>query len=111
MKAAVETVKEWRSDKMLRNLEALLIVADENQLLTLSGMGDIIAPDENVVAVGSGGAYAQAAAIALLRNTDLTAPEIAERALLIAAEIDIYTSGTVTLLSVGGESDGDGAEK
>ncbi len=103
MRAAVETVKEWRSDKMLRNLEALLIVADATQLLTLSGMGDIIAPDENVVAVGSGGAYAQAAALAMLRNTDLPAPEIAEKALLIAAEIDIYTSGNLTLLSVGGE--------
>lgn len=98
-RAAVETVKEWRTDKMLRNLEAMLIVADETQILTLSGMGDVIAPDENVVAVGSGGAYAQAAAMAMLRNTDLPAAEIAEKALMIAADIDIYTSGTATVLS------------
>lgn len=102
LRAAVETVKEWRTDRVLRNLEAMLIVADETQILTLSGMGDVIAPDEHVVAVGSGGAYAQAAALAMLRNTDLPAIEIAEKALLIAAEIDLYTSGTATVLSVGG---------
>lgn len=101
LKAAVETVKEWRTDRALRNLEALLIVADATQMLTLSGSGEIIAPDENVMAVGSGGAYAQAAALALLRHTDLSAEEIARTALLIAAEIDIYTSGTATVLSVG----------
>lgn len=100
LKAAVETVKEWRTDRALRNLEALLIVADATQMLTLSGTGDVIAPDENVVAVGSGGAYAQAAALALLRHTDLSAEEIARTALLIAAEIDIYTSGTATVLTV-----------
>lgn len=104
-KAAVETVKEWRTDRVLRNLEAMLIVADETQILTLSGMGDVIAPDENVVAVGSGGAYAQAAAIAMLRNTDLPAVEIAEKALLIAADIDIYTSGNATVLSTGDRDD------
>ncbi len=100
-RAAVETVKEWRTDRVLRNLEAMLIVADNSQLLILSGVGDVIAPDEDVVAVGSGGAYAQAAALALLRNTDLGAREIAEKALLIAADIDIYTSGNATVLSVG----------
>ena len=107
-RAAVETVKEWRTDKMLRNLEAMLIVADETQILTLSGMGDVIAPDdnENVVAVGSGGAYAQAAAMAMLRNTELTAAEIAEKALMIAADIDIYTSGTATVLSTAQEAAG-----
>lgn len=101
MRAAVETVKEWRTDRVLRNLEAMLIVADDSQILTLSGMGDVIAPDEDVVAVGSGGAYAQAAALAMLRNTDLGAAEIAEKSLLIAAEIDLYTSGTATVLTVG----------
>lgn len=106
LRAAVETVKEWRTDRMLRNLEALLIVADEEQILTLSGMGDVISPDESVVAVGSGGPYAQAAALALLRNTDMSAREIAEKALLIAADIDIYTSGNVTLLSVGEDNSG-----
>lgn len=105
MRAAVETVKEWRTDRVLRNLEAMLIVADDTQLLTLSGLGDVISPDEPVVAVGSGGAYAQAAALALLRNTDLGAREIAEKALLIAADIDIYTSGNATVLTVGGAAE------
>lgn len=99
-KAAVETVKEWRTDKMLRNLEAMLIVADSEQILTLSGAGDVISPDEPVTAVGSGGPYAQAAAVALLRHSDLGAAEIAETALKIAAEIDLYTSGTATVLRV-----------
>ena len=99
-KAAVETVKEWRTDRMLRNLEAMLIVADSEQILTLSGAGDVLAPDDPVAAVGSGGPYAQAAALALLRHSDMSAPEIAETALKIAAEIDIYTSGTATVLRV-----------
>ncbi|HEX7005126.1 MAG TPA: ATP-dependent protease subunit HslV [Trueperaceae bacterium] len=107
LKAAVETVKEWRTDRVLRNLEAMLIIADDEQILTLSGVGDVIAPDEPVVAVGSGGAYAQAAALALLRNTDLGAEEIARQALSIAADIDIYTSGTATVLTVGAEQDHD----
>jgi len=104
LRAAVETVKEWRTDRALRNLEALLIVADATQMLTLSGSGEVIAPDENVMAVGSGGAYAQAAALALLRHTGLSAEEIARTALLIAAEIDLYTSGTATVLTVGAEA-------
>jgi len=104
LKAAVETVKEWRTDRALRNLEAMLIVADSEQLLMLSGVGDVIAPDEPVAAVGSGGPYAQAAALALLRNTDLSAEEIGRQALAVAADIDIYTSGTATVLTVGGES-------
>lgn len=103
LRAAVETVKEWRTDRALRNLEALLLVADGDQILTLSGMGDVIAPDDPVAAVGSGGAYAQAAALALLRHTEMPAEEIARRALLIAAEIDIYTSGNATVLTVGGD--------
>lgn len=109
VRAAVETVKEWRTDRALRNLEALLLIADSDQILTLSGMGDVIAPDDPVAAVGSGGAYAQAAALALLRHTDLSAEEIARRSLLIAAEIDIYTSGNPTVLTVGGEDDAEGA--
>lgn len=110
VRAAVETVKEWRTDRALRNLEAMLIVADADQILTLSGAGDVIAPDEPVAAVGSGGAYAQAAALALLRHTDMGAEEIARRALLIAAEIDIYTSGNATVLTVGGQDDVDAGE-
>ncbi len=101
LKAAVETVKEWRTDRMLRNLEAMLVVADAGQILSLSGHGDVIAPDESVAAVGSGGAFAQAAALALLRATDLPAEEIARRALAIAGEIDVYTSGSGTVLTVG----------
>lgn len=108
LKASVETVKEWRTDKMLRNLEAMLIVADGEQILTLSGMGDVIAPDEPVVAVGSGGPYAQAAALALLRHTSLGAEAIAREALAIASDIDIYTSGTATVLMVSGEGEQDG---
>jgi ATP-dependent HslUV protease subunit HslV len=110
VKAAVETVKEWRTDRVLRNLEAMLIVADAEQILTLSGMGDVISPDEPVVAVGSGGPYAQAAALALLRHSELGAEEIARQALAIAADIDIYTSGNATVLTVGGGQDGDGAD-
>jgi len=107
LKAAVDTVKEWRTDRSLRNLEAMLIVADDEQILTLSGVGDVIAPDEPVAAVGSGGPYAQAAATALLRETDLGAEQIARKAIGIAAEIDIYTSGNATVLVTGGDDNGD----
>jgi ATP-dependent HslUV protease subunit HslV len=110
LKAAVETVKEWRTDRVLRNLEAMLIVADSEQILTLSGAGDVISPDEPVVAVGSGGPYAQAAALALLRHTDLGAEEIAKEALAITADIDIYTSGTTTILTVGQDEETRGQE-
>lgn len=103
LKAAVETVKEWRTDRALRNLEAMLIVADSEQMLMLSGVGDVIAPDDPVAAVGSGGPYAQAAALALLRNTDLGAEQIGRQALAIAAEIDIYTSGTASVLLAGAD--------
>mgnify|MGYP000223264757 FL=1 len=100
LKASVETVKEWRTDRALRNLEAMLIIADEEQILTLSGVGDVVAPDVPVAAVGSGGAYAQAAAMALLQHSALSAPEIAREAIRIAGEIDIYTSGEATVLVV-----------
>jgi ATP-dependent HslUV protease, peptidase subunit HslV len=106
LRAAVETVKEWRTDRALRNLEAMLIVADAEQILTLSGMGDVVAPDEPVAAVGSGGAYAQAAALALLRHSDLSAPDIAREAIRIAGQIDIYTSGNATVLTVPPADDG-----
>lgn len=98
-RAAVETVKEWRTDRVLRNLEALLVVADEEQILTLSGVGDVVAPDEPVAGIGSGGGYAQAVASALLRHSDLPADEIAREAIYIAADIDLYTSGTATVLT------------
>jgi ATP-dependent HslUV protease, peptidase subunit HslV len=108
LRAAVETVKEWRTDRALRNLEAMLIAANNEQVIMLSGVGDVITPDEQVVVVGSGGAYAQAAAIALLRHTDMNAKEIAESALKIAADIDIYTSGNTTVLTVGERDDDTG---
>ncbi len=110
LRASVDTVKEWRTDRALRNLEAMLIVADAEQILTLSGMGDVIAPDEPIAAVGSGGPYAQAAATALLRETDLSAEEIARKAIAIAGEIDIYTSGNATVLVTGGDAEADDEE-
>ena len=94
-RAAVELAKEWRTDKMLKNLEALLLVADTKTILLISGNGDVIEPQEDVLAIGSGGNYAYAAALALLRNTDLSARAIAEKSLEIAGEICVYTNGTI----------------
>jgi ATP-dependent HslUV protease subunit HslV len=94
-RAAVELAKDWRQDRALRRLEALLIVGNAEHLLVLSGTGDVIEPDEGVAAIGSGGPYAQAAAAALLRNTDLSAEAIARKALEIAGEICIYTNSHV----------------
>ena len=96
-RSAVELAKDWRTDKMLRNLEALLVVADLNQTFLLSGSGDVIDPDEPLAAIGSGGSYATAAARALLENTDLTARDIAEKAMKIAGDICIYTNDHITI--------------
>ena len=96
-RAAVELARDWRTDKMLRNLEALLIVADENQTFLISGSGDVIDPDESIAAIGSGGSYATAAARALVENTDLSARQIAEKAMKIAGEICIYTNDRITI--------------
>jgi ATP-dependent HslUV protease subunit HslV len=96
-RAAVELAKDWRTDKMLRNLEALLLVADKGQTFLISGSGDVIDPDEPVAAIGSGGNYAVAAARALMENTELSAREIAEKAMKIAGEICIYTNDHVTI--------------
>lgn len=96
-RAAVELAKEWRTDKMLRNLEALLIVSDPHQTFLLSGSGDVIEPDEGIAAIGSGGSYALAAARALLQNTNLPAREIAEKSLRIAGQICIYTNDQITI--------------
>ena len=93
VRAAIELTKDWRTDRVLRRLEALLIVADRDKTLMLSGTGDVIEPDGDAAAVGSGGPYALAAARALLAATALPAREIAERALAIAGEICIYTNG------------------
>jgi ATP-dependent HslUV protease subunit HslV len=95
-RSAVELAKDWRTDKMLRNLEALLVVADQGQTFLISGSGDVIDPDEQIAAIGSGGPYATAAARALMENTDMSAREIAEKAMKIAGEICIYTNDRVT---------------
>ncbi len=92
VKAAVELAKDWRTDRMLRRLEALLAVADENYSLIITGSGDVVKPEDNLIAIGSGGPYAQAAARALLQNTNLSAREIVKKSLLISGEICIYTN-------------------
>jgi ATP-dependent HslUV protease, peptidase subunit HslV len=96
-RAAVELAKDWRSDRILRRLEAMLVVLDKNATFLLSGNGDLIEPDDGLVAIGSGGSYALAAARALARNTDLDARAIAERSMAIASEICIYTNGSIVL--------------
>ncbi|HLJ78627.1 MAG TPA: ATP-dependent protease subunit HslV [Acidobacteriaceae bacterium] len=96
-RAAVELAKDWRTDKMLRSLEALLVVADVNQTFLISGSGDVIEPDEGIAAIGSGGSYAQAAARALIENTQLSARDIAEKSLRIAGQICIYTNDQITI--------------
>ena len=96
-RAAVELAKEWRTDRVLRHLEALLIVADQKNMFLLSGQGDVIEPDEGITAIGSGGAVALAAARALAKHTNLPARQIAEEALDIASKTCIYTNSNVTL--------------
>ena len=95
-RAAVEIAKEWRSDRILRKLEALLIVADREKMFIISGNGEVIEPDDGITAIGSGGSYALAAARALARFTDLSAEEIAREALQIAGEICVYTNDHIT---------------
>jgi ATP-dependent HslUV protease, peptidase subunit HslV len=97
VRAAVELAKDWRTDRILRRLEALLAVADKNTSLIITGNGDVIEPENDVIAIGSGGPFAQAAATALLVNTDLGAREIVEKSLLIAGDICIYTNQNLTL--------------
>ena len=97
-RAAVELAKDWRSDRVLRRLEALLAVTDREHGFIISGTGDIIEPDDGILAIGSGGSYALAAARALVENTDLPAKEIVKRALEIAAEICVYTNANITVL-------------
>ena len=94
VRASVELAKDWRTDKILRRLEAMLIAGDRAKSLLLSGAGDVIEPDEGVLAIGSGGPYAQAAARALYQNTDLSARQIAEKSLEIAASMCIYTNSS-----------------
>ena len=97
-RAAVELAKDWRSDRVLRRLEALLVVANTEHGFVISGNGELIEPDDGVLAIGSGGTYALAAARALLANTELSARDIVERALTIAGEICVYTNTNLTVL-------------
>ena len=97
MRAAVEMAKDWRTDRMLRKLEAMMIVANQDASLILSGTGDVIDTDNDLLAIGSGGAYAQAAAQALFDNTDFSAREVVEKSLNIAGNICIYTNQNLTL--------------
>lgn len=100
MRAAVDLAKDWRQDKYLRKLEALLLVADADHTLILTGTGDVIEPDDGIAAIGSGGAYAVAAARALARNTDKTPREIVEKSMSIAAEICVFTNANLTLETI-----------
>ena len=96
-RAAVELAKDWRSDRILRRLEALMVVADPEHIFVLSGGGDIVEPDDGIAAVGSGGPYALAAARALLRHSTLTAEQIAREAMRVAGEIDVFTNDRITV--------------
>lgn len=100
MRSAVELAELWRNDKMIRKLEAMMIVADENQLLMISGNGEVIEPDGGVCAIGSGGSYALSAARALLQETNYTAEEIAKKALKIASDICVYTNDHITVETI-----------
>jgi ATP-dependent HslUV protease, peptidase subunit HslV len=99
-KAAYSLAKDWRTDRVLRRLEALLIAANKDNLLIISGTGDIIEPDDGIAAIGSGGPYALAAARALMQNTELSAGEIAQRAMEVAADICIYTNREISLETI-----------
>ena len=96
-RSAVELAKDWRSDRLLRRLEAMLVVLDTQTTFLLSGTGDLIEPDEGIIGIGSGGAFAQAAAKALSRHTDMSPRDIAQHAMTIAAEICIYTNANLTI--------------
>ena len=102
-KAAVELAKDWRTDKMLRKLEALLAVADHTASLIISGNGDVIQPEHDLIAIGSGGPFAQAAATALIENTELSAKEIVEKSLNIAGNICVYTNTNLTIEELNAE--------
>ncbi len=97
MRSAVELAKDWRTDRMLRRLEAMLCVADKTVSLIISGNGDVIEPEDNIMAIGSGSQYAKSAALALLHNTDMSARDIVEKGLNIAASICIYTNANLTI--------------
>ncbi|MDM8523330.1 ATP-dependent protease subunit HslV [Desulfococcaceae bacterium HSG8] len=100
-RAAVELAKDWRTDKYLRRLEAVMIAADESRMFLISGSGDVIEPDEDIIGIGSGGVDAQSAAMALIRHTDLDTKTIVEEAMKIAASICIYTNNELTIEELG----------
>ena len=100
-RAAIELAKDWRTDRRLRRLEALLCVADKEASFIISGNGDVIEPEHDLMAIGSGGSFAQAAALALLQNTDLPARDVAEKALLIAGDICVYTNQNIIIEELG----------
>jgi ATP-dependent HslUV protease subunit HslV len=101
-RAAVDLAKEWRTDRFLRRLEAQIVVADQSEILVVAGDGEVIEPDDDAVAVGSGGPFAQSAAKALLENTDLSAADIVRKAMAIASTLCIYTNDRITLLELPG---------
>jgi ATP-dependent HslUV protease subunit HslV len=100
-RACVELAKDWRTDRYLRRLEAMLLVADETAIYTVTGVGDVLEPEGGVAAIGSGGNYALAAAKALAEHTDLSAEDVARKAMAIAAEICVYTNDSLTVESLG----------
>ena len=104
MRASVELVKEWRTDRVLQKLEAMMIVADEEKMLLISGTGEIIEPDDGVLAIGSGGPYALAAAKALMEHSDLSAAEICKEAMKIASGICVYTNDHIIVEKIGDPS-------
>jgi len=107
-RATVELAREWRQDRILRKLEAMMVVMDKTNIFVVSGNGDIIESDDNVTAIGSGGPYALAAGRALLQNTDLSAADICRKSLQLAGEICIYTNTHITLLEIDPEGSDDG---
>lgn len=104
LRSAVELAKDWRTDRMLRRLEAMLIVADENNSLIITGNGDVLEPEQGIAAIGSGGAYAQSAARALLENTELPPEDIIKKSLEIAGDLCIYTNHNIVLESINNQS-------
>lgn len=105
MRSAVELAKDWRTDRVLRRLEAMLIVADSGNTYIITGAGDVLEPEDNVAAIGSGGSYAQSAALALLQNTELSPAEIIKKSLTIAADLCIYTNQNHVIESLGASED------
>lgn len=105
VRSAVELAKDWRSDRTLRRLEALLAVADENESLVITGNGDVIEPEDGIMAIGSGGPYAQAAAKALINNSDLSPRDVVEKSLCIAADICVFTNHEIILEEVSASPD------